>query len=466
MRTIIGVVDAQHVVVQRAGLPIRLAQRAAIMAAYLTQPEFRIGRDWIRRGFRLQRAEYEQRSLARLAAQLVRYRAVGLCAEPQFDAAASLRSFAELPALPVLTRDAMQASYPRLVAAYHNDPTLLSRSTSGSTGRPTTYLYHPELQRYNWGMQQEMLRLAGWRPGLPRICLWGRGPSSSEAWKPGLIAQLKLVFDVSTYGPGPAEFERFLALIAANAPCAVYGYSSLLAECAQWMLDTGQRAPQGAVVAAWGGAESLLPRMRKVFTQAFGLPPRDYYGSREMGGIAAECEHGTLHINPRYIIEIADPQTYKVLPEGASGVVLITDLFNRITPFVRYELCDIGTLRWVDCPCGRSGYALGELSGRLTEQIVLPSGRRMNSMVIGEFMMNSHAVRRFLTVRLSRELFEFRYVGEELSPQEHDAFLAHFEREMEGAKVQLKRVDHIETTTGGKLIRYLDLTREAQPPAQ
>jgi phenylacetate-coenzyme A ligase PaaK-like adenylate-forming protein len=155
-----------------------------------------------------------------------------------------------------------------------------------------------------------------------------------------------------------------------------------------------------------------------------------------------------------------------VLPYASHGVILLTDLFNRITPFVRYELCDIGTLRWHDCKCGRGGCAFSELSGRLTEQIVLPSGRRVNSMVIGEFMMNSRSVRRFLTVRLAPDLFEFRYVSDDFSAKEQRAFIEHFNAEMDGAKVQLKRVDHIETTPGGKLIRYIDLTREAQPPGQ
>lgn len=451
---------------QKASALSRLAQRAAVAAAYISQSEYRIGRNWVRQGFRLERAAYERRALARLAGQIKQYRAVGLCDDKQFDAAPSLRSFAELPALPVLTRDAMQAFYPRLNQVYGSDPLLRTRSTTGSTGRPTTYFYHPELMRYSWGMQQEMMCVAGWRPGLPRICLWGRPPSHSEAWKPGLAAKLKMVYDVSTYGPGPAEYERFLALIAANAPCTVYGYTTLLAECAEWMLKTGRKVAPGSVVSAWGGAETMLPQFRAVFTEAFGVRLRDYYGSRETNSIAAECAHGTLHINPRYIIEIGQPQTYDVLPEGSNGVILITDLFNRITPFVRYELCDIGTLRWCDCKCGRSGFAFSELSGRLTEQIVLPSGRRTNSMVIGEFMMNSHSVQRFLTVRLTRDLFEFRYIGDNFTPEEQSSFIEHFEREMDGAKVQLRRVEHISTAPGGKLLRYLDLTREAEPADQ
>lgn len=423
-------------------------------------PAAREARAWTRNGWRLDRPAYEQRALSRLAGLTKQLATRGLYAAQASCRLHRSRSLAQLAGLPVLTRSDFQAMLPKLRAAYSDDPQVRERSTSGSVGRPVTHLYHPELELINWGMQQEMLQLVGWRPGLPRICLWGSTLQSSEAYRPGLSARLKLVQAISNYAPGPADFETLQALIMANAPCAVYGYSSLLHACAQWMLAADRRLPAGKVAAAWGGAESLLPYMRQDFSAAFGLPLRDFYGSRECAGIAAECACGRRHLNSRYILEAVAPEDFTPLPDGEVGTLLITDLFNRTTPFIRYELCDRGAVEWVKCPCGRKGFALTQLTGRVSEQISMPDGRSVSCLAFGEiiYSIRSRPIECYKCLRVAPDTFELHYVGRELSADELEQIERGF-AEILGGKVQCRRVEHVEPTLNGKLIRYVDLTR-------
>src|SRR5690606_12072407 len=114
-----------------------------------------------------------------------------------------------------------------------------------------------------------------------------------------------------------------------------------------------------------GGAEMMGPKERRVLEQAFNVYPHDMYGSREVHHVSWDCEHGVNHINARLIPEVVSPDTGERLSEGKIGLLVFTDLFNEVTPFIRYQIGDYGSIRQVhDCACGRRGWALSDLQGR------------------------------------------------------------------------------------------------------
>lgn len=80
------------------------------------------------------------------------------------------------------------------------------------------------------------------------------------------------------------------------------------------------------------------------------------YGSTETQGGLVECAPGSGYHNPapdQFYLEVADPQSFAPLPDGASGLVLLTHLRRRGTVLMRYALGDISTLTRERCPhCG------------------------------------------------------------------------------------------------------------------
>jgi phenylacetate-CoA ligase len=58
------------------------------------------------------------------------------------------------------------------------------------------------------------------------------------------------------------------------------------------------------------------------------------------------------------------------------GRVLVTDLLNRSMPLIRYEIGDLASLDTdMRCPCGRSLPLIGNIQGRTSDFLRLPSGR-------------------------------------------------------------------------------------------
>jgi phenylacetate-CoA ligase len=77
------------------------------------------------------------------------------------------------------------------------------------------------------------------------------------------------------------------------------------------------------------------------------------YGSTETQGGLVECAPGSGYHNPapdQFYLEVVDPESFAPLPDGASGLVLLTHLRRRGTVLVRYALGDISTLTRERCP--------------------------------------------------------------------------------------------------------------------
>jgi phenylacetate-coenzyme A ligase PaaK-like adenylate-forming protein len=91
------------------------------------------------------------------------------------------------------------------------------------------------------------------------------------------------------------------------------------------------------------GSEVLTDETRRRIEAAWGHPPFNAYGATESGGaLAAETsDHSGLYLfEDNVIFEVVDEQ-YRPVPPGAYGdKVLITTLFGRTQPLIRYELRD------------------------------------------------------------------------------------------------------------------------------
>jgi phenylacetate-coenzyme A ligase PaaK-like adenylate-forming protein len=72
------------------------------------------------------------------------------------------------------------------------------------------------------------------------------------------------------------------------------------------------------------------------------------------------------------IVEVVDGDGRPV-PDGEPGEkVLVTNLFNRTLPLIRYELPDLVTVSPEPCPCGRPLRVVSEVAGRTDDVLRLP----------------------------------------------------------------------------------------------
>ena len=124
------------------------------------------------------------------------------------------------------------------------------------------------------------------------------------------------------------------------------------------------------------GAEFWTESMREKIQEGFGLKACDIYGLSEIigPGVACECHEARngLHINEDYFYpEIIDSATGEVLPHGAEGELVFTNIANEGQPLLRYRTRDITSLNPEPCVCGRTLIRMKKLTGRTDDLLII-----------------------------------------------------------------------------------------------
>jgi phenylacetate-CoA ligase len=335
----------------------------------------------LRRTQWLPRATLEQRQSERLA-RILRYAALHspyygrLFREHRFDPG-SFR-LAEFQSLPLLTKAIIRSSTDEILSREFPRSALGQHKTGGSTGVAlTTYFDRSWLDPRS----ADALRSNEWAGcmlGMKTASLWGN-PPVPRTFKQHLRARLlERMLYLDTIDLSDRSIGEFVGRWRRERPEVLYGHAHSLYMLARHLLAHGitDLRPRGIISTSM----MLLTNERAVIEQAFGCRVSDRYGSEEVGLIAAECEqHAGLHLNIEHLyIEFLRPDGTAAAP-GEEGTIVITDLFNRGMPFVRYRIEDLGVPSERHCPCGRGLPLLERVTGRVADYLK----RRDGSLVAG-----------------------------------------------------------------------------------
>ena len=157
-------------------------------------------------------------------------------------------------------------------------------------------------------------------------------------------------------------------------PEMVIGYASMLRLLAEEQ-SAGRLAIRPQFI--FSASEVLTDATRRLAADAWGRPPYNVYGATETSGIAAECgQHAGLHLLEDLVItEVVDPDNRPVPPGQYGTKVLVTVLFSRTLPLIRYEMSDSLQLAppGHGCPCGRPYALISGIQGRQQEALNFPA---------------------------------------------------------------------------------------------
>ena len=122
-------------------------------------------------------------------------------------------------------------------------------------------------------------------------------------------------------------------------------------------------------------SEVLTSRTRNQAKEAWGNEPFNQYVATETASIAAEHQScRRMHFFDDLVItEVVDEQ-YRPIPEGEYGAkLLITTLFSRTQPLIRYELNDSVRVSTEPHHCRLPFAVLESIEGRVEDSLTLPA---------------------------------------------------------------------------------------------
>lgn len=207
-------------------------------------------------------------------------------------------------------------------------------------------------------------------------------------------------------------------------------------------------------------SEMLLDDDKKLLEERFRIPIINEYGSAELDIIALENPEGIWKINSETLfVEILDEED-QVLPYGQEGRIVVTSLYNKAHPMIRYEVGDVGVL---DEKSSLQNPILKKLIGRTNDVAILPSGKKSPGMtfysITKRLFDDDGNVKEFVITQTKLDTFEIDYTSShELSAKE----IAEIERVLSqflesNLKYIFSRKEKIERSKSGKLKQFKSL---------
>ena len=160
-------------------------------------------------------------------------------------------------------------------------------------------------------------------------------------------------------------------------------------------------------------SEMLFENDKLLLEKQFGIPIVNEYGASELDLIAFHNPNLEWQVNAEtLLVEILDNDNQPVL-NGSSGRIVITSLFNKAHPFIRYEIGDIGIL---DVKSTLQKPILKKLIGRTNDIAILPSGKKSPGLtfyyVTKSIIEDDGNVKEFVIKQTKIDSFEIEYVSE------------------------------------------------------
>ncbi len=205
-------------------------------------------------------------------------------------------------------------------------------------------------------------------------------------------------------------------------------------------------------------SEMLYESDKKLMEQTFGVPIVNEFGASELDLIAFTNKKDEFIVNSETLfVEILD-ENHNAVPYGQSGKIVITSLYNKAHPMIRYDIGDTGILS------EKSTFKtpiLKELVGRTNDVAKLPSGKVVPGLtfyyVTKSVIEDDGNVKEFIIEQHAFDTFKIIYTSERaLTISEIDAIKkALFTYLEDGLTLEFERVKVLDRSNRGKLKQFV-----------
>ncbi|WP_394757897.1 phenylacetate--CoA ligase family protein [Flavobacterium sp.] len=318
--------------------------------------------------------------------------------------------------LPILTKKNLQKPLSERLSKEYTTKSVFVNKTSGSSGDPFIFAKDKYCHAITWA---SIIHRFGWYKinfntsfqarfyGIPLDFIGNK----KERIKDFLSNRYRFtIFDLSN-----VVLEKVLVKFKTKKFDYINGYTSSVVLFAKFLQSKNivlkEICPTLKVCMVT--SEMLFDEDKILMERQFGIPIVNEYGASELDLIAFQNQNGEWQINSETLfVEILDEDN-TVLPYGKEGRVVITSLYNKAHPFIRYDIGDIGIL---DEKSTLQKPILKQLIGRTNDVAILPSGKKSPGLtfyyVTKSIIEDDGNVKEFVIKQTKIDTFEIDYVSE------------------------------------------------------
>jgi phenylacetate-CoA ligase len=281
------------------------------------------------------------------------------------------RSLKDIQKLPFTTNTDLRETYPRGLVAVPGEEIMRLHTSSGTTGKPKAIFFSKQDVDNAANLIARGLTMSG----------TVRGDILQNMMTYGLFTgALVMHYGAEKIGAmvipaGPGNTDRQISLMQDFGTTAIHltpSYALYVAGVMQARgIDVGKDL---CLKRAYMGAEPYTEETRRKIEYGLGIDVFNCYGLTEMNGpgVAFECtQKSGLHLWEDYfLLEIINPETGEVVPEGEKGEMVLTTLRRQAMPLIRYRTRDITMIINEPCECGRTHRRISRMLGRSDDMFI------------------------------------------------------------------------------------------------
>ena len=318
--------------------------------------------------------------------------------------------------VPVMQKSDLQRPLKERLSDGYSKRKIYVGKTSGSSGHPFIFAkdrfchaltWAEFIDRYNWIGINLNKSLQARFYGIP-LDFYG---NLVERFKDRISLRRRFnVFDLSDQ-----KLEGFLDRFKRSNFDYINGYTSSIVLFAKYLekrqLVLTDVCPNLKVCIVT--SEKLFENDKKLIESAFGVSVINEYGASEVGLIAFEKSSEEWLVNSESLfIEVLD-ENNRILPYGEEGRIVVTSLYNKAHPMIRYEIGDTGTLS------KNSSFKrpiLKKLTGRTNDVAILANGKVVPGLtfyyVTKSIIEDAGSIKEFVIIQTHLDRFKIEYVSD------------------------------------------------------
>ena len=363
--------------------------------------------------------------------------------------------------IPVLTKRDLQQPLKNRLSKGFSYKNCQVNSTSGSSGYPLTFAKDQFSHALSWAIFMDRYQWHNLDLNTSRQArFYGIPLNKKSYYKERIKDKLSNRFRFSVFDMSDKQLSKNVALFSKTNFEYLYGYSNALTLFAKYLEKENivLKDKCKSLKTCIATSETLFNKDKNLLKKHFGVSVINEYGCAELGLIAFQDNNDEWLVNNDDLyLEILD-ENDNVLPFGEQGRIVITSLYNKAHPFIRYDLGDMGTLSknsTLDKPI------LESLAGRTNDTLKLPSGKTAAGFtmyyVTKTIIEDASKIKEFMLEQFKLDTFKVSYVAEEaLTEFQKKTIKKALDDYLEpGLTVSFERKKSLERAKSGKVKQFI-----------
>ena len=282
-----------------------------------------------------------------------------------------IRGVDDIRLLPFLSKADLREAYPYGLLGTDLKNCVRIHSTSGTTGKRVVAFYtQKDIDMWEECCARAIVAAGGSDEDVVQVC-YGYGLFTGGSGLHGGSHKVGCLTLPMSSGNTERQIQ-FMMDLNSTILCCTPSYAAYIGEA---LAERGYKPEDNKLKAGIFGAEPWTEEMRREIEKSLGIKAYDIYGLTETSGpgVAFECEEQAgMHINEdHFYVEVIDPDTGEVLPDGSQGELVFTSLDKEAFPLLRYRTRDICVLNRKPCSCGRTHVRMSKPMGRSDDMLII-----------------------------------------------------------------------------------------------